>query len=62
MHFGLETLSYDIDFQGVLLNGEVFARVKVGYVKNKYVEQGYIVVFWNSQGPRHNELISVILD
>jgi len=43
LHFGLETLSYDIDFQDVLLNGEVFARVKVGYVKNKYVEQGYLV-------------------
>jgi hypothetical protein len=37
LHFGLETLSYDIDFQDVLLNGEVFARVKVGYVKSKYV-------------------------
>ncbi len=43
MPFGLETLSYDIDFQVVLLNEEVFARVKVGYVKGKYVEQGYLV-------------------
>ncbi len=61
MHFGLETLSYDIGFQDVLLNEKVFTRVKVGYVINKYIEPRYLMVSWDSQGPRHNELISIIL-